>query len=154
MIEWIALGVAVFTFISWMVTTYLTFIRNRPQLVISVPRYVEKNDEWDIYVYNEGNRATRMLEQKTFLIFKKEGKKITIEGRFRPEDRKEYFTANPGAFHHFYTIYGRVSRDGLTEGLKAKIYLELKYNNGGKTKIYKKKIKLDQDDFDNYIKKN
>ena len=154
MIEWIALGVAVFTLISWMITTYLSFIRNKPQLSISAPRYVERINQWHIYVYNEGNRATRMLEQYTTLIVKVGKKKVSISGGFRPEDRKEYFDANPGAYHHFYSIYEGMYFKKLPGNIriKAKMLLALKYNNGIRTKLYKKKIKLDQDDVDAFIK--
>lgn len=73
MVEWtvaVALGASGLTFVLWVITTYLTFLKNRPRLSVKVPRYVEKNDEWHIYVYNEGNRATRMLEQYIILYTK------------------------------------------------------------------------------------
>ena len=109
-----------------------------------------------MYVYNEGNRATRMLEQETYLIAKKGRIKTIINGKFRPADRANYFVASPGAYHHFYTIYERTIDifDDLYEGMKARIYLEMKYDNGRKTKKYKKKIKLDQEDFKKYREKS
>ena len=95
-----------------------------------------------------------MLEQETYLIAKKRRIKTIIYGRFRPADRVNYFVASPGAYHHFYTIYERTILDDLYEGMKARIYLEMKYDKGRKTKKYKKKIKLDQDDFEKYREKS
>jgi len=157
MVEWevaLALGTSGLTFILWVITTYLSFFKTRPKIVIRAPRYIEKDNEWDIYVYNEGNRATRMLEQETYLIAKKRRIKTIIYGRFRPANRVNYFVASPGEYHHFYTIYERTVLDDLYEGMKAKIYLEMKYDKGRKTKRYKKKIKLDQEDFEKYREKS
>ena len=125
MVDWevaLALGASGLTFILWVITTYLSFFKTRPKLVIKAPRYVEKNNEWDIYVYNEGNRATRMLEQETYLITQKGRIKAKIHGRFRPADRVDYFVAGPGAYHHFYAIYEITVLDDLYEGMKSKIY--------------------------------
>jgi hypothetical protein len=164
MTEWVvvvALGTSVLTFILWGITTYLTFIRNRPKLSVKVPRYVERNDEWDIYVYNEGNRATRMLEQFTCIELQDGKVKISKNGGFRPENRKVYFNANPGEYHHFYTKYRDIQlkytgyEDTFLEkiqlGMRAKMFLSIKYDNGRKTKLYKKYIKLDQADVNLFI---
>ncbi len=157
MVDWevaLALGASGLTFVLWVITTYLSFFKTRPKLVVKAPRYVEKNNEWAIYVYNEGNRSTRMLEQETYLIAKEGRTKTIIYGKFRPADRVDYFVAGPGAYHNFYTIYERTILDDLFEGMKARIYLEMKYDNGRKTKRYKKKIKLDQEDFEKYREKS
>jgi len=154
MVDWevgLALGASVLTFVLWTITTYLTFFRSRPKLAVRVPRYVRKNDEWHIYVYNEGNKATRMLEQSSFLFIRKGKTMIDLFGKFRPADRVEYFTANPGEYHHFYIKYDGTFYKDLHWGMKAKMLLVMKYEIRGKTKKYRKKIKLDQDDVDNFI---
>jgi len=129
-------------FILWSITTYLAFFRNKPKLDMKVPHFISENNEWHIYVYNEGNRATRMIENRTYFIIGKQ----KFKGTFRPENRKEYFTANPGEYHHFYSKY-EISNEILSSASSAKIFLEMKYDDGRRTKKYRKKVKLDKDDF-------
>lgn len=165
MVEWevaVALGASGLTFVLWTITTYLTFLRNRPKLVVKAPRYVFMTDVWDIYIYNEGTRATRMLEQYTHLFLRKGRLKVNIVGDFRPQNRVDYFNASPGAFHHFYIEYqkNRQFKDKkmvkeiqkLQLGMKAKMLLVIKYDNGRRTKVYKKKIKLDQEDANRFLR--
>lgn len=156
MVDWevaVALGVSGLTFVLWGITTYLTFFRSRPKLAVRVPRHIRKDNEWHIYVYNEGNRATRMLEQSSFLIIGRGRSSILLHGKFRPADRVDYFTANHGEYHHFYIQYWGTSLSMLQHEMKAKILLIMKYDNGRRTKLYKKKLKLDQEDVNLFIQK-
>ncbi len=92
-----------------------------------------------------------MLEQYTHLFLRKGRLKVNIVGDFRQQYRVDYFNSNLGAFHHFYIKYNGTFYKDLHWGMKANMLLVMKYDNGRKTKLYKKEIKLDQDEADNFI---
>lgn len=164
MIEWISLGVAVFTLISWMITTYLSFMRNRPKLVVKAPRYIFEDDKWEIYVYNEGNRATRIHVRFAWLQIRKgKGKKkIHTIGNIIKPDGKRYVNVEPGAFYQFYTEYSQLEFieifkteepffKKLQQLMTVKMIIIIHYDNGRRMKSYSKEIKLNPEDVEWFI---